>query len=842
MCGIYGYSHNKLNKTSKEVSDILITALERMEYRGYDSAGISMVCESDCLIVKEKGRVEDLKEEVGRVLTENNNGCDQDGDIFNRSVSDSSVAVAHTRWATHGQPCAKNSHPITSDKENHFIVVHNGIITNHHQIRTFLESQNILFETDTDTECASKLAFYIYKNHPNLTFTQIVRLVALCCDGAFAFVFVSTKFEDEMVAVRRHSPLILGIIRNSDDSIKNLSFQATKSIEEGSHSSQKHFKSNDAEPTTPTLQITSKNGLFATDGDIEIRLNDLLEQQNQKQANSDSITIESPEFFLASDTAAIIEHTRDVIFLQDNDLVSIRGNQLRYETVFSNNESETRDIAHLDTKIESIMMGNFPHFMLKEIFEQPETIKNTMRGRLIQIDEQKAVETEHPSRNLGIPQTEPLLKSNLIQMEEIPGGLDSSFSQITQQASHLTVQSSNFSEDTNNATTLKKLFVGMPSTSSKEHTYRVSLPELDSLLPILKDARRLLFISCGTSYHSSHAVQSLFEELTQFPVYLEIASDFLDRQPPINHQDICFFISQSGETADSLQALNYCKNSNAFTIGLTNTQGSSIARLTHINLNIGCGPEIGVASTKAFTSQYVLLVLIALYISQKHPQEAQRSDNQKKKRGRPKRIRVDKPTRDNSETPSPTSDLEVRRQTIMRELIGIPEKLSACLDFSQKIKSYAESLKETKSILLLGRGYQLSLCLESALKIKELSYIHAEGIVMGELKHGPLALIDKDQKIIVLVSNDRIFEKTLNSISEVVARNGRPHIFCSTTVQNKLSEHFPSCDLIAVPDTIDCLSGLMTIIPMQLLAYHLALARGNDVDKPRNLAKSVTVE
>ncbi|KRH93892.1 glutamine-fructose-6-phosphate transaminase (isomerizing) [Pseudoloma neurophilia] len=791
MCGIYGYSHKNITKSSKDIANILTTALQRMEYRGYDSAGVCMVCDENCLIVREKGRVEEVKNEVERVLTQS----DDNSQFLKNNELSTSVAIAHTRWATHGPPCAKNSHPITSDKSNQFIVVHNGIITNHHQIRCFLKTQDISFETDTDTECASKLAYYIYKQNPTLAFSQIVRLVAICCDGAFAFVFVSTIFKNEMVAVRRHSPLILGIKMESDIG-KNIT-------------------------------ISESNGLESVSGDVQDRLDSLVKQLKPEQSEP---SIKSAEFFLASDTAAIVEHTRDVIFLKDNDLVLIKGDQLTYETVLSHDDIPSdpiREITHLDTKIESIMKGNFEHFMLKEIYEQSETVSNTMRGRLLEIGRIDEDVATIPT-NISLPNdsiiSEPVNNTMIEQgqpLEGLAGGFESSIS--------------NISANTSFNSALKKR-IGMV-TNNNMKKYQICLPELTPLLPILSHARRMLFISCGTSYHSSHAVQSLFEELTQLPVYLEIASDFIDRQPPVSSNDICFFISQSGETADSLQALNYCKNSGAYTVGLTNTQGSSISRLTDINLNIGCGPEIGVASTKAFTSQYLLLVMIALYISE-HTSQSKTQSEKKRGRGRPKQIKSEI----SEDEKSRILAVENRRQQIMRELANIPEKISACLSLSDKIAEYAQSLVDSQNILLLGRGYQYSLCLEAALKIKELTYIHAEGIVMGELKHGPLALIDKDQKIIILAIQDKILEKTLNSISEVVTRNGLPFILCSNSLTTQLREHFPDCQLLPVPDTVDCLSGLLTVIPMQLLAYHLALAKGNDVDKPRNLAKSVTVE
>jgi len=425
------------------------------------------------------------------------------------------------------------------------------------------------------------------------------------------------------------------------------------------------------------------------------------------------------EFFLASDATAIVEHTKNVVFLEDNDMVHFQdGTFALYSTSEKDKETE-RTIKTLEYELDQIDKGEFKHFMQKEIYEQTRTLREVMRGR---------VDFERNTVKLGG------IKSHLAHIQR---------------------------------------------------------------------SNRVVFIACGTSYHSCVATRGLVEELADLPVMVELASDFLDRCPPIYRNDTCVFISQSGETADTLRALEYCKKQDAICVGITNTVGSAIARHTDCGIYLNCGPEIGVASTKAYTSQVAAIILFALQLG-----DDRLSSHE-------------------------------RRKEIIQALKVLPDKVKETLEKVEKqIRAVAEELKDSKSILILGRGYQYATCLESALKIKEISYIHCEGVMAGELKHGPLALIDATMPTIFIATKDKLYEKTKSGFEQVIARKGKPIVVCSED-DSSIPDHF---EKIRVPMTIDCLQAVINIIPMQLLSYYLAVVRGKDVDKPRNLAKSVTVE
>jgi len=429
------------------------------------------------------------------------------------------------------------------------------------------------------------------------------------------------------------------------------------------------------------------------------------------------------EIFIASDASAIIEHTKKVIFLEDDDIAYINNGNLMIHRPNSKEKdlgpSDIRKVNTLETEIASIMKGNFQHYMLKEIFEQSESVVNTMRGRVNHCE--KVV-------NLG---------------------------------------------------------------------------GLQEYLKNIKRSQRLIFVACGTSFHSSLAVRALFEELIDIPVSIELASDFVDRKCPIFRSDCVFFISQSGETADSILALRYCLERGALCVGITNTVGSTLSRETNCGVHINAGPEIGVASTKAYSSQFIALVLIALQLSQ---------DN--------------------------LSHVE-RRKEIIDGLEKISVDIKNTLELEPTLKKFCKSeLNDVQSLLILGRGYQHATCLEGALKIKEVSYIHSEGILTGELKHGPLALIDENITVILIVTNDSLIGKTQNAVQQILARKGNPIVLCSKDIAREFGE----LRVIAIPSTVDCLMGLLTVVPLQIISYWLAVERGYDVDCPRNLAKSVTVE
>jgi len=426
------------------------------------------------------------------------------------------------------------------------------------------------------------------------------------------------------------------------------------------------------------------------------------------------------EFFLASDPSAVIEHTKRVLYLEDDDIAHICEGELHIHRLRrEDGMSSVRLIQTLELELAEIMKGQYDHFMQKEIFEQPESVVNTMRGRV------------------------------------------------------------NFD------------------------THKVTLGGLKAYLATIRRCRRIVFCACGTSYHSAIATRAIFEELTEIPVSVELASDFLDRRTPIFRDDVCVFISQSGETADTILALRYCLERGALCVGITNTVGSTISRETHCGVHINAGPEVGVASTKAYTSQYISLIMMAIQLSED-------------------RI-----------------SMTERRNAIIDELHELPRHIKEVLKLDAQLQSLAKDvLFKEKSLLIMGRGYQHATCLEGALKIKEISYMHSEGILAGELKHGPLALIDENMPVIIIMTKDSYYPKVQSALQQVTARKGQPIVICNegdTSLANKYRT-------IAVPQTVDCLQGLLTIIPLQLLSYHLAVFHGVDVDFPRNLAKSVTVE
>ncbi|XP_041485280.1 glutamine--fructose-6-phosphate aminotransferase [isomerizing] 2-like isoform X3 [Lytechinus variegatus] len=684
MCGIFAYINFLVPKQRKAILELLINGLKRLEYRGYDSAGLAIDggnneqdtnTDRPIRIIKKRGKVKALEEEI---FTQE----DLDFDL----EYDTHCGIAHTRWATHGVPNAVNSHPQRSDDENEFVVIHNGIITNYKDIKKFIESKNIAFESDTDTEIIAKLIKYLYDNRDDdkITFRELVESVIQQLEGAFALAFKSRRFPGECVATRRGSPLLIGI--------------KTKTKLASNYVPVLYKDNRDNVKKAPQLERS-----FSSTTDFEV-------VGDAKEA----------EYFFASDASAIIEHTNRVIYLEDNDVAAVKDGALSIHRLKKEQgESISREVQTLKMEIQQIMKGNYRYFMLKEIFEQPESVINTMRGR---------VNFENKSVCLG--------------------GLQ------------------------------------------------------DHMNEILR-CRRLLFLACGTSYHSAVATRQLIEELTELPVVVELSSDFLDRHTPVFRDDVAFFISQSGETADTLNALRYCKSRGALTVGITNTVGSSISRETHCGVHINAGPEIGVASTKAYTSQFISLVMFALMMNQ--------------------------------DRLSFTS----RRHEIIQELQDLPNKIKQVLEMDDQIEKLAEELVQKRSILLMGRGFNFATCLEGALKIKELCYLHSEGILAGELKHGPLALVDEDMPVILVMMKDGTYVKCQNALRQVVARKSKPIIICETGDEDALST---ASRTIQLPRCVDCLTGILCVIPLQLLAYHIAVLRGFDVDCPRNLAKSVTVE
>ncbi|XP_073425222.1 glutamine--fructose-6-phosphate aminotransferase [isomerizing] 1 isoform X2 [Dendrobates tinctorius] len=699
MCGIFAYLNYHVPRTRREILERLIKGLQRLEYRGYDSAGVGIDGgneknwennASKIQLIKKKGKVKALDEEI-------NKQEDLDLDL----EFEVHLGIAHTRWATHGEPSPTNSHPQRSDKSNEFIVIHNGIITNYKDLKKFLESKGYEFESETDTETIAKLAKYMYDNRENdgISFATLVERVIQQLEGAFALVFKSVHYPGQAVGTRRGSPLLMGVQSEhklSTDHIPILYRSVSQSIDyplEGP-------------PIVMNAGLEKKGSCSLTRVDSTTCLFPVDEK--------------AVEYYFASDASAVIEHTNRVIYLEDDDVAAVVDGRLSIHRIKrSAGDHPARAIQTLQMELQQIMKGNFSSFMQKEIFEQPESVVNTMRGR-VNFDD---------------------LTVNL-------GGL-------------------------------------------KDH------------LKEIQRCRRLILIACGTSYHAGVATRQILEELTELPVMVELASDFLDRNTPVFRDDVCFFISQSGETADTLLALRYCKERGALTVGITNTVGSSISRETDCGVHINAGPEIGVASTKAYTSQFVALVMFALMVCDD-------------------RI-----------------SMQDRRKQIMHGLKILPDNIKEVLSLDDEIQKLAAELYQQKSVLIMGRGYHYATCLEGALKIKEITYMHSEGILAGELKHGPLALVDKLMPVIMIIMRDHAYTKCQNALQQVVARQGRPVVICDkedTETINTIKR------TIKVPHTVDCLQGILSVIPLQLLAFHLAVLRGYDVDCPRNLAKSVTVE
>ncbi len=610
MCGIIGYIGEK------RVSGILMNGLKRMEYRGYDSAGLSIIENDRIKTIKKKGKVSELE------------------NLVDHSAVSATIGIAHTRWATHGFPNDINAHP-HHDNSNSISIVHNGIIENYSSLKTKLKSDGYTFYSDTDTEVLAVFIGSIYEKVKDLE--SAVRLALREVDGTFGLLVLSTHEPEKIIAARRGSPLLLGVGNN--------------------------------------------------------------------------------EYLIASDAAAVIQYTKQVIYFNDNEICTISKDGYHIKTI--DNEEAAPIIEEIEFDLEHIEKGGFDHFMLKEIFEQPETIFDAFRGRLL-IDEGD-----------------------------------------------------------------------------------VKLGGLRTIMESLRDANRIIITACGTSYHSGLVGEYMIESLAGIPVEVEYASEFRYRNPIIGKNDVVFSISQSGETADTLAAVKEAKKKGATVMGIVNVVGSSIARETHGGIYIHAGPEIGVASTKAFTSQITVLSLIALML------------------GRMKKLS------------------KYEGQLIAKELINIPEKIKQILELTDEIKIIANKYSNARNFLYLGRGYNFPVALEGALKLKEISYIHAEGYPAAEMKHGPIALIDENMPVVVIATKDEIYEKVFSNIEEVRARKGKV-ITIANIGDEKIRD--VSDHVIYIPETIPLLTPLLTVVPLQLLSYYIALNLNCDIDKPRNLAKSVTVE
>ncbi|KAK9321468.1 hypothetical protein V1517DRAFT_173529 [Lipomyces orientalis] len=724
MCGIFGYVNYLVEKSRGEIVDTLLTGLDRLEYRGYDSSGFAVDSDkrNENFVIREVGKVSELRKLVQEAHMD-----------MSRRFS-THVGIAHNRWATHGQPSRKNAHPHRSDPSAEFLVVHNGNITNYRELKSLLESKGYSFETETDTECIAKLAKYVYDtNKGRLDFTELLKLILVEIEGSYGILVKSIHYPGEVIAARNGSPLLVGIKSERKLKVDFVDVEFPDIIVEAVA---------DDLTLNHRLALPRGNGLGLPDGSNSLMVpglnNDLRHSQSRAFISDDGMPIPT-EFFLASDLAAVVEQTKKVIFLEDDDIAHIYDGGLHIHRVRrEEGMSSIRSIQTIEMELQQIRKGNFDHFMLKEIFEQPESIVNTMRGRV------------------------------------------------------------NFENRT------------------------VKLGGLSNYIGAIRRSRRIVMIACGTSYHSCLATRDLFEELTDIPISVEIASYFLDRRPPLFRDDTCIFVSQSGETADTILALKYCIERGAMCVGVVNAVGSGISRQTLCGVHINAGPEIGVASTKAYTSQYITLVMIALSLSED---------------------RLSK---------------QSRRNEIIDGLGKISAQLQEVLGLNDRIQAVCETLVDKPKMLILGRGYQYATALEGALKIKEISYILAEGILTGELKHGPLALVDEDMPIIMIATKDKLFDKIINGIGQVTARSGKPIFIASqngpTLVEGNKKENglaemkaeLQSAETsyvrFEVPETVDCLQGLLNIVILQIFGYWLAVKKGYNPDHPRNLAKAVTTE
>jgi glucosamine--fructose-6-phosphate aminotransferase (isomerizing) len=613
MCGIVAYLG------SEQAYPILLNGLKRLEYRGYDSAGVALLDGQSMSILKCKGKVSDLEEYIG------------DHPVLGTS------GIGHTRWATHGPPNDVNAHPHTSSTGD-LAMIHNGIIENYATLKEGLLKRGHEFSSETDTEVLIHLIDDIRKSE-GVDLAEAVRLALTNVVGAYAIVIISEEDPDILVAARKSSPLVIGI---------------------------------------------------------------------------------GPKgHYVASDATPIIEHTKNVVYLEDGEIAVVDRNKgLTIRNI--KNQSMTPYVHELEMELEELEKGGYEHFMLKEIFEQPKAVRNSMRGRL-----------------------------NLSKGTVTLGGI-------------------------------------------KDYEQKII------------SAKRIIIVACGTSWHAGLVAEYLFEDLARIPVEVEYASEFRYRNPIINEDDVVLAISQSGETADTLAAIELAKGRGATIIGVCNVVGSSIARVTHAGSYTHAGPEIGVASTKAFTTQVSVLTLMALMIAHRK---------------------------------GTVNESDFHR--LLNEMDSIPEKIEQVLQLDGQIREISNIYKNATNALYLGRGYSFPVALEGALKLKEISYIHAEGYPAAEMKHGPIALIDEEMPVFVIATKGGNYEKVVSNIQEVKARKGKIIAIVSEgdTAVKGMADH-----CIEIPETNDCLVPMVSCIPLQLISYHIAVLRGCNVDQPRNLAKSVTVE
>ncbi|MCL1868523.1 MAG: glutamine--fructose-6-phosphate transaminase (isomerizing) [Paludibacter sp.] len=613
MCGIVGYIGNR------QAFPILIKGLQRLEYRGYDSAGIALIHNGELNLYKQKGKVADLQRFVEQQDTEG------------------TIGIAHTRWATHGEPNERNAHPHYSQTEN-LALIHNGIIENYAVIKEMLLEEGYVFRSETDTEVLVQLIDFMQKTN-NVCLAEAVQLALSQAVGAYAIAVLEKGNNNQIVAARKGSPLVVGIGKD--------------------------------------------------------------------------------EFFLASDATPIVEYTDKVVYIGDEEIVTLnRNGEMKIVTI--SNVEKTPEIKKIEMSLSQLEKGGYPHFMLKEIFEQPKTLADSMRGR-INVD----------ANNISLS-----------------GFIDNK----------------------------------------------------DKFL----NAKRIIITACGTSWHAGLIGKYAFEEFARVPVEVEYSSEFRYRKPVINKDDIVIAISQSGETADTLAAVELAKSKGAFIFGVCNVVGSSIPRATHSGCYTHVGPEIGVASTKAFSAQVLALTMLALLLAK--------------------------------EKETISDDFYIK---LINEINLIPIKIKEILKINNELKDFARTFTYAQNFIYLGRAYNYPVAMEGALKLKEISYIHAEGYPAAEMKHGPIALINQEMPVVVIATNAATYEKVVSNIQEIKARKGRiiSVVTKGDTIVKNISDY-----VIEVPATEECLMPILAVIPLQLMAYHIAVAKECNVDQPRNLAKSVTVE
>lgn len=619
MCGIVGYIG------TKQAYPVLIKGLHRLEYRGYDSAGVAMVHNGSLNVYKAKGKVSELEHVAA------------DKDI------EGTIGIAHTRWATHGQPNATNAHPHVS-MSGDLALVHNGIIENYIELKQQLIDKGYEFKSETDTEVLVQLIDYSYRQTENLLDAVCAALNKVI--GAYAIAVIDKNHPDTLIAARKSSPLVVGVGENNS------------------------------------------------------------------------------EFFVGSDASPIVEYTDKVIYLDDEQIACIHPGE-DIKIIDLNNHSVDFDIKKVDLDISQLTKGGFPHFMLKEIYDQPECIRNCIRGRLF-------VDKDHPENN------------------------------------------------------------------------KINLSALTNFKSQLIRARHVIIVACGTSWHAGLIGKQLIEKMCRIRVEVEYASEFRYREPVIDKDDVIIAISQSGETADTLAAIQLAKENGALVFGIVNGVGSSIARESDTGIYIHVGPEIGVASTKAFTGQVVVLSMLSIALGH---------------------------------ALGTVTDKEYSEY--IAELATIPEKIQKVLEQNDKIDKLSNRYTYAKNFLYLGRGFNYPVALEGALKLKEISYIHAEGYPAAEMKHGPIALVDEDMPIVFIATHHQLYQKIISNMKEVKARNGR---ILAVVTEGDMDVREIADEIIEIPETIAPFAPLLSVIPLQLLSYHVAVKKGLNVDMPRNLAKSVTVE